>query len=322
MIHGGRLEDARRRFGGRREDWLDLSTGINPVAWVAPDFTEVDWSRLPDPRALYHLERTAAAFFGTDPAFCMAVPGSEAGLRGVVRMLGLPGRNRALTYSTHVDAFADLAPDAGAKGSVMVIANPNNPDGLLLAPESLLALLEQQEREGGWLLVDEAFVECHHGFSVAGLVQPGRKLIVSRSFGKFFGLAGLRLGFVIAPPEVIAPLRRLFGDWPVGAAAVAWGTLAYTDRHWIAKTREALATRARDLDALLMRHGLTPLGECPLFRLVESDDAHRLFDALAERSILTRPFADHPRLLRFGVPATEAERVRLGGALAEIAAGA
>jgi cobalamin biosynthetic protein CobC len=177
--------------------------------------------------------------------------------------------------------------------------------------EAVLATLGRQESSGGWLIVDEAFADCAADASVADRIADDRRLIVTRSFGKFFGLAGVRLGFVLAPAALLARLRQLQGDWPVCAAALAFGRGAYTDTGWIDATRVALAEAALRLDAVLARHGLAADGGCPLFRLVETENARRLFTALASRHILTRPFADHPRLLRFGLPGSDDALARL-----------
>lgn len=311
--HGGRLGDARARFGGAPGDWLDLSTGINPNAWAPEDDVAPDWRALPDPRELARLERIAAAYFGADPALCAAVPGSEAGLRALGRLLGLPGLHLPLSYGTYAQAFP---PTSGAP-SVLVVGNPNNPDGAIMPREALLAALARQERSGGWLVVDEAFADCTPEWSIAGEVAEGRRLIVTRSFGKFFGLAGVRLGFVLAPTKLLAELRQLQGEWPVCAAALSFGTAAYGDAPWIARTRAAVALAATHLNDVLTRHALAPRGGCPLFRLAETDAAHDLFAALARRHILTRPFADHPKLLRFGLPADARALDRLDAALAE-----
>lgn len=321
-FHGGRLAEARAHFGGAAEDWLDLSSGINPAPWPGGDGLAIDWYSLPDPQDLHELERVAATYFGADPALCCAVPGSEIGLRMLARVLGLPGRHLPLSYSTHADAFAGYpaAVQAGTTRTAFVIANPNNPDGALTPPDHLRALLAGQEADGGWLIVDEAFADCRADWTIADAVRNDRRLIVLRSFGKFFGLAGVRLGFVLAPLAVAEPLRRLLGEWPVCAAALAYGTAAYRDRAWIAARRAALPAQADGLDAVLARHGLAAQGECPLFRLVETDRAQSLFTTLARHHILTRPFPAHPRLLRFGLPASPTDLVRLDAALADVGA--
>lgn len=319
-LHGGHMAEARARFGGASTDWLDLSTGINPAAWPGADTIAVDWRGLPDPHALRKLEEQAAAFFGIDPALCCAVPGSEVGLRLLARILALPGTHLPLSYSTHADAFVGLeAILAGRKrsgpASVFVIANPNNPDGRVTSRGQLLDVLERQESDAGWLIADEAFADCNEAWSIADCVTEARHLIVLRSFGKFFGLAGVRLGFVLAPPAIVTELRRLLGEWPVCSAALVFGTAAYGDSAWIDAARLALPQRVANLDAVLKSHGLVPKGECPLFRLVELERATELFSALARRRILTRPFAAYRSLLRFGLPADNKMLARLDAAL-------
>jgi Histidinol-phosphate/aromatic aminotransferase and cobyric acid decarboxylase len=315
-VHGGRLEEACAHFGGRPAEWLDLSTGINPRPWPGAESIRPDWRALPDPQALARLETAASDYFGGDQTLCCAVPGSEAGLRALGRVLDLPAQVTPLTYGTYAQAFAQ--PETGnLQPSVRIVANPNNPDGALLSREALIAALGRQEREQGWLIVDEAFADCHPGASVAGHVANGRRLIVTRSFGKFFGLAGVRLGFVIAPKPLLSRLRALQGDWPVCSAAIAFGCGAYADARWIDQTRQALRTDAARLDGVLARHGLQAMGESPLFRLVRTPDASHLFNALAQARILTRPFADYPDLIRFGLPASARHLARLDAALTD-----
>ena len=315
VTHGGRLDEACAHFGGHPADWLDLSTGINPNPWTGAETIRPDWRALPDARALKRLEEAAAAHFETDPALCCAVPGSEAGLRALGRILGLPARPIALTYGTYAKVFASPPPDH-AGPTALVVTNPNNPDGRLSLREDLMSALERQQHGGGWLIADEAFADCHPDASVADLVANDRNLAVTRSFGKFFGLAGVRLGFVLAPEPLLADLRKLQGDWPVCSAALVFGNAAYTDRDWIAATLASLPERGAKLDAVLARHGLRATGACPLFRLATAPDAADLFATLARTHILTRPFAGYPHLLRFGLPADDAQLARLDAALA------
>ncbi len=302
--HGGRIDAAKALFPNATAPWLDLSTGINPMPWTPPEGLKVDAAPLPDRSALARLEVLAAAHFGVEPERVAAVPGSEMALR-LLPMLGVGQSIVAVrpSYGTHgavasarVD-HAALEDWTGRAGSLL-LANPNNPDGVHRSTEQLARLADAQARAGGWLIVDEAFADAMPGAGFAG----GERVVVLRSFGKFFGLAGLRLGFVIATPDIVGRLRDLLGDWPVSAHAIAWGSAAYADREWIAATRGALAERAAALDAVLARHGLVAQGDCPLFRMVETPQAAALFLRLAEAGILIRPFADAPERLRFGVP--------------------
>ncbi len=315
--HGGRIDAAKALFPHAPEPWLDLSTGINPVAWQPTAALAVDAGPLPDRSALARLEALAAAHFGVASERVAAVPGSEMALR-LLPLLGIAQPIVAVrpSYGTH-DAIATMRVDhaaleewTGQSGSLL-IANPNNPDGVHRSCDQLARLAEAQARAGGWLILDEAFADAMPGPGFAG----GERTVVLRSFGKFFGLAGVRLGFVIAEPDMLSRLRLLLGDWPVSSHAIAWGSAAYADRAWITATRIALVERAAALDAVLARHGLIAKGDCPLFRMVETSAAASLFARLAAAGILVRPFADAPERLRFGVPEAADDLARLDEAL-------
>jgi cobalamin biosynthetic protein CobC len=319
-VHGGRLGEAQAAFPDAPRPWIDLSTGINPHAWDVTRAGPVDWTRLPDEGALAALESAAAAHFGVDAASVCAVPGSEMGLRMLDALdLPAPFRHVAPSYGTHAEALPgsmpttlEAAETGDAHGGTLLLANPNNPDGRLIPAARLMALMAK----GDTLVVDEAFADAVPGASLLGGAVDDR-IVVLRSFGKFFGLAGLRLGFVIAAPARLAPLRRRLGSWPVSAAAIAIGTAAYRDAGWITGMRAQLLKEATRLDALLRANGLEPQGACPLFRLIRLEDAGALFDRLARRGILTRPFDYAPDWLRIGLPADDAAYARLDAALAD-----
>lgn len=324
--HGGRLSQAQARFPAALQPWLDLSTGINPVPWPGVAALAIDWQRLPEEGELEGLEAAAAAHFGARPGCVLALPGTEFGLRALAG-LGLPAPFRHVWpgYRTHAEALPASAPvpfeEAMAQarhGGTLVLANPANPDGRLVPPGELLALARALADAGGWLVVDEAFGDAHAGTSLVPLLDGSEPVIVTRSFGKFFGLAGVRLGFAVAPAALIARWRAGVGSWPLSAAAIAIGTAAYGDGAWIAQTRKALAARAAAMDGVLRRHGLEPLGACPQFRLVECH-AMRVFEELAAAGILSRPFDYAPRWLRLGVPAQAHELNRFDAALAGLA---
>lgn len=309
--HGGALAAAAAHFGG--DDWLDLSTGINPVPW--PGAIDADWQRLPERGALAGLEAAAAAHFGVSPAYCCAVPGSEMALRLIGQWVGA-GAYRWPAYRTHAAAFPDgAAADGPGERRAFLLANPNNPDGRITPIAQLRGWHEDLAARDGWLIVDEAFADATPEVSVAARVGDWSRLIVLRSFGKFFGLAGLRLGFVLGPEPVLTMLRALLGDWPLGAGALTAGAAAYRDAGWIAGARRDLAARAGRMDALLAAHGFAALGDCPHFRLIA--DAPDMFDRLARHRILTRPFDYNPRWLRLGIPAAQADWARLQKALSD-----
>jgi len=318
--HGGGIEAAKRHFGESDQPWIDLSTGINPHPWPGAAAMAFDWQRLPDAQVLARLEAIAASYFGVDARHVCAVPGSEIGLRLTGTLVGGPARHIAPSYRTHGEMVAGSAaidPETARRhDGTLILANPNNPDGRVIGAEAMQALLDRRWSDG-WLLVDEAFADANPGASMAESVDDGERLVVFRSFGKFFGLAGVRLGFVLAPQAIVAKLRAQLGAWPLSAAAIAIGTAAYSDDDWITAARRRLPAEAAALDALLARQGHRPTGHCPLFRLIEVDDAHALFEHLARRAILTRPFVGQPRWLRIGLPADADALARLEAALAD-----
>ena len=321
--HGGGLSAARAHFGEHQDGWLDLSTGINPHAWPAALTVAIDWRGLPDETELRTLEEAAAGHFRCDPAYVCAVPGTEVGLRLCGEFLPAPARHVTPTYRTHGEMLAGsvaIAIDEVAKAdaSTLIIANPNNPDGRLLDHQTLIDLLARRDfgsAAQSWLVIDESFADCHPDNSLANIVDDSRRLIIFRSFGKFFGLAGLRLGFVLAPRAFIARLRHKLGAWPVSAAAIAIGTAAYRDLEWIRHTRERVASEASELEQVLHARGYVVRGKCPLYRLIECKTAHPLFEHLAKRAILTRPFRENPRWLRVGLPGSRGAFCRFIAAL-------
>jgi len=322
-IHGGRLAEAQLYYRDAPTPWLDLSTGINPEPWPGTDALTFDWARLPDDAALCQLEAVATAYFGARGPQVLALPGTEFGLRGLAT-LGLPAPFRHVWpgYRTHAEALPgslpvsfDAAIELAGQGGTIVLANPSNPDGRLRAPADVMALAAVLARSGGWMVDDEAFIDAQDGGSIVPLLDGTEPVLVMRSFGKFFGLAGVRLGFAVGPAAMIARWRATVGSWPLSAAAIAIGTAAYGDSGWIASTRAALFERAAALDRVLRRHGLEPIGASPQFRLVACE-ASALFDRLARVGILTRPFDYDPRWLRLGVPASRGDLARLDRALA------
>jgi cobalamin biosynthetic protein CobC len=320
--HGGRLSEAKAHFGDAGELWLDLSTGINPHAWPGAAAMSIDWQALPDVRALADLELAAACYFGVEGANICALPGTEIGLRMLGDMLAGATVHVVPSYRTHAEMFGQSRPVNADEvtectGTTVLLANPNNPDGRITPRDRLLAKLDQLGGSPHWLVIDEAFADTSPDISLASHVGDARRLIILRSFGKFFGLAGLRLGFVLGPRAVIAQFRERLGSWPVSAAALAIGNAAYLDGEWIAGMRLRLRNEAAALDKMLTSHGIKPTGDCPLFRLIETEDAGALFERLARRSILTRPFAGQPRWLRLGLPADGHALARLDEALAD-----
>jgi len=327
LPHGGDLSAARRLFPGAPEPFIDLSTGINPKPYPLPPLPAEVFARLPDAAAAGRLAAAAAGYYGAPSAECVvAAPGTQI-LLPLVAGLVRPGRAAILspTYNEHARA-ARLAGHevvearelvALGDADLAVVANPNSPDGRLTGKDALLALAGRLRARGGILVVDEAFMDVDPaGPSLAGDLHRGN-VIVLRSFGKFFGLAGVRLGFALAERPLAARLSALLGPWAVSGPAVAIGIHALADATWIEQTRTRLAEAARRLDRVLAGAGLVVVGGTTLFRLVQTPAARTLFDHLGRAGILVRIFADNPTWLRFGLPADEGTWQRLQTAMAE-----
>ncbi len=321
--HGGNLGAARRLFPRAPEPWVDLSTGINPYAYRLPRLARELWTRLPDPADLAALEAAAAHRYGAASSQTIAAPGSQMIIQLLARLrperrVGVLG----FSYGGHEQAWRAAGADVEtvkavadlAAFDVAIIVNPNNPDGRLVDLEAIVALHGEMAPQGGVLAVDEAFMDLAQGRSLAP-VLPSSRTIVLRSFGKAYGLAGLRLGFAIASPDIAAPLRAALGSWPVSGAAIAIGRAALADGLWLDRMRIRLERDAARLDRLLGRAGFEALGGTPLFRLVRHDRARHLFANLMRRAILVRPFAAFPDRLRFGLPAWPDAWRRLSAAL-------
>lgn len=309
-VHGGRVAEARAVFGG--EDWIDLSTGIAPRAYPVG---ETGLARLPESGAVAALEAAAARAFGVPGARAVvAVPGTDLAMR--LLALLMPGERPAVVvpgYGGHRAAWPAAVPIAwealGQGGhDLTILASPANPDGRRLDPVSARDLLAR-----GMLVVDEAYADPAPGLAA----MDDARLVVLRSFGKFYGLPGVRLGFVIAAPALADALRALLGDWPVSGPAVTIGTQAYGDTAWQVEQVRRIGDAAVALDAVLDAAGFAVSGRAGLFRLVAVPGAGRLFRHLAERAILVRPLADQPDRLRIGLPGDEAAVRRLADALQE-----
>jgi cobalamin biosynthetic protein CobC len=324
ISHGGRLDEARRLFLHAPEPWLDLSTGINPHAYPLPSIAQQAWTRLPDADALANLEQTAARAYGA-PAQVRVVAG--AGSQAFIQLLPhmLRARRVAIlgfTYAEHAAnwrASGALVENVGTldeleDADVAVAVNPNNPDGRRESPESLVELERRMRRRGSMLIIDEAFMDMAP-LSYSIVPQMRGNLIVLRSFGKAYGLAGVRLGFALCNETWAQRLRAALGPWSVSGPALAIGAAALADRRWLRNSAVRLETDAKRLDDMLSKAGFAHVGGTALFRLVSNDRAASWFAHFCECGILTRAFSERPAWLRFGVPSSDDAWNRLSRAL-------
>jgi cobalamin biosynthetic protein CobC len=317
--HGGNLDLAQQRFGGRAEDWIDLSTGINRLPYPVGELSARAWSALPSRAEIDALHQAARHAYRTR-APIVALGGAQAAIQ-LLPQLAPPGRARILapTYNEYVGVLSAAGWDvqevselnALAGADLAIVVNPNNPDGRCFAPKDLLALLPRVGR----LVIDESFADAVPQMSLASEAdRPG--LLILRSFGKFYGLAGLRLGFAIGDAADIAKLAAMSGPWPVSGAAIAIGCRALRDDAWAEATSARLVRDCVRLDEMAQAQGWRLVGSAPLFRLYETPDALAAQERLARGHIWSRVFAQKPTWLRLGLPGSESEWTRLAEVLA------
>ncbi len=320
MIHGGMLDAACERYGIARDRWLDLSTGINAKPYPLPELAREYWHRLPDAGLNGWLRESAARCYGVDePDRVVPAPGTQALIQWLPRLFPLQRvfvvsptygeHERAWSAAGHAVRSGGL--DAAVEAGIVIVVNPNNPDGRIVDPQRLAALARDR-----LVIVDEAFADVVPEVSAAGSVGKGN-LVVLRSVGKMFGLAGMRLGFALAAEDLAQRLRTALGPWAVSGPAAAVGAVMLSDDAWIRATRVRLKAATGRLDGLLVRARLSLVGGTPLFRLVDSEHAPALFEHLAVRGVLVRRFVDFSRWLRLGIPGNEEDFERLGKALAD-----
>lgn len=330
VFHGGDLAAATARFGAPTDGWLDLSTGINPLAYPLPQLSTTAWTRLPQRDREEALIAAARRYYQVAPhAEIVPAPGTQSIIQWLPRLL--PPTTVAVhgpTYGEHAAAWADAGHmvihvncdgEANAAESrphnVAIFVNPNNPDGRIRQPERLRAVAEHCAAAGGFAVIDEAFADLVPDASLAPQADaPG--LVILRSVGKFFGLPGLRVGFALGSGALIDRLRRALGPWAVSGPALEAARVALKDDSWAAETRSRLVSLRTRLDGVLSEAGLEVVGGTDLFRLIRSAAATRLHAHLGAQGILTRTFDYDTEIIRIGLPGGDGDFARLTRALA------
>jgi cobalamin biosynthetic protein CobC len=321
LEHGGRVRCATIDYGIPHQAWLDLSTGINPHAWPVPTPPAEAWARLPEEED--GLEAAALEYYGAESL--LPVAGSQAAIQALPYLrhpcrVGLLDTSYAEHRLAWVRAGHQVVPLVGqgeiekrlSQLDVLLLVRPNNPTGDLYPLERLITWHDRLAARRGWLLVDEAFMDATPEQSLLPHARPG--LIVLRSLGKFFGLAGARVGFVNAQEDLLLRLAERLGPWSISGPARWVASAALRDKRWQMASRCRLQAQGERLHQLLCNYGLKPDGGCALFQWVVTPQATALHESLARRAILTRLFT-HPQSLRFGLPGREEEWRRLEAAL-------
>lgn len=324
IVHGGGVTAAAALYGGRPEDWLDLSTGISPFPASLPEIALRAWHRLPDEWLVRDARLAARDYYRSGDILPLPVPGTQSVIQLLPRLIGGEGRVAVLgpTYGEYERAFRsagctidllDSLDGIRDNHALVVVVNPNNPDGRIHRPEVLADLSRSMAARGAFLVIDEAFGDTVPEASVVGDVAGNPNLVVFRSFGKFFGLAGLRLGFVVAARPILDQFEGLLGPWAVSGPALSVATSLL--RSDTTAMRLAIVERSNALQAVLQAGGLHVAGGTALFSLVTHGAVDALHAHLCVHHILVRKFDYAPHWLRFGTTADQEGDKRLAAAL-------
>ncbi|MFB2563875.1 threonine-phosphate decarboxylase CobD [Rhizobium sp. IMFF44] len=323
IVHGGGITAAARQYGGRPEEWLDLSTGINPNPVTLPEIPVMAWHRLPDQHLQERAREAARSYYRSGDILPLPVPGTQSVIQLLPRLVS-DGSVAILspTYGEYARAFmlaglqvhqVSTVAELTADDRLIIAVNPNNPDGRMLPIDQLRDLHDRLRSQGGILLVDEAFGDMEPAASVAPLAASMPNLIIFRSFGKFFGLAGLRLGFVIAEAAILTRFEDWLGPWAVSGPALSIAaSLMESDTSAI---RNRILQRHSALQTILRRGKLQVAGGTALFALVADDRVEGIYTHLCRHHILVRKFDYAGNWLRFGLAPDEAADERLAGVL-------
>ncbi len=298
--HGGGIDAAIEKWGGLRTDWLDLSTGINPVPYPVGSISDAAWNELPDQRAFLKLELAARKFWNVpDGAAILATNGASAAIARMPEVAEFGAYIPEPTYNEHAASFRQMGKSVSASDTTLgthIYVHPNNPDGRLVD--------HQVFQKRPLTIIDESFCDVTPTHT---LIENSdrRGVLVLKSFGKFWGLAGLRLGFVIGDPELVEPLRERLGPWSVSGPALEIGCRALNDMNWADQTRMRLAEDTARLDKFMIEKGASLVGGTTLFRLYDTEDAACWQERLAQGKVLSRIFPYSDRWVRLGLPHTD-----------------
>lgn len=300
--HGGGLDAAIAKYGGKRADWIDLSTGINPCPYPVPEIPFGAWTALPDDAAVNALEAAARNFWMVpDQAAVLAAPGASVLIANMPRLLPT-GRVQIIqrSYNEHEAAFREAGWQVTSENAqARVVVHPNNPTGMMWSGQD-----EGTTGPGArdLLVIDESFCDIALGNTHVREMSKQTGVVILKSLGKFWGLAGLRLGFAIGDPIMINKLKNMLGPWPVSGPALEVGRRALEDMHWANATRQRLNVDVARMDAIVQMKGAELIGGTTLFRLYKVDNALKWQKKLARSRVWSRVFPYDDTWLRLGLP--------------------
>lgn len=320
IAHGGALSEAIAKYGGTASEWLDLSTGISPFSLPLPEISADSWRRLPEQSEVRRVCELAMRHYGGS-VVPIAVPGTQAAIQ-LLPFLTPNASEVAIvspTYGEYEQAYRrmDMEVDPidaldGAtvtRASVAVLANPNNPDGRETPRDDIFGFVRAQRHR--LVIIDEAFADMRQDLTMVGAAGMEPNLMVMRSFGKFFGLAGLRLGFVFAEPALAKILSDRLGPWAVSGPALAIAAHAFSRLDLINELRGKLDKAYTMTRSALKMASVKIVGETSLFFYCDVGDGAAVRDLMASHKLLVRAFDHSPSRIRIGLVPDELSAVRL-----------
>ena len=317
--HGGDIDLAIKKYGGEREDWIDLSTGINGTSYPWQQSIKFELRNLPSNKLLVNLERAASA------AYKVAENTETAAVSGAQQIISLlpiclKSYNSVAilgpTYNEYEKAFKSSGIKAQtvsevsklSSSDIAIIVNPNNPTGKVIAEE----ILDDLSKKVRILIIDESFKT----FS-SRRIQKFENVIQINSLGKFFGLAGVRLGFVSGPSDFIKSVRRMLGPWPISSIAAEIGTIALNDNTWISEMEKILLEGSNVLHKACSTKNWKLVGKTNLFHTYATSSSLEVEKQFAAHYIWIRTFDYSETWVRLGIPTSKYEWTRVRQALNE-----
>ncbi|MGB0495833.1 MAG: threonine-phosphate decarboxylase CobD [Kangiellaceae bacterium] len=318
LVHGGQLQKQAKKYNIPAENWLDLSTGISPYSYPVQTIPSSMWRRLPE--FSDSLLKAVKQYYGSSKF--VACAGSQAAIQAIPQVwkqvlkfsatrpakIWLPkvgykehqkhwiSNGFSITHYVELPNASDLE-----ENSVVVVINPNNPSGAVYDSKILLELANTLAKKNGLLIIDEAFIDSNLSLSIATKASHFKNLIILRSIGKFFGLAGIRLGFAFANDTWLKQLKVKLGEWPISGPSLYIAEKALSDSSWQSAQRFRLDKQSMALHSLLRRvFNLNSKG-CNLFRTINLANATEIFESLCKQAVYVR-LTDDKKSLRFGIP--------------------
>ena len=315
--HGGDIDLAIKKYGGERKNWIDLSTGINRTSYPWQESVNVHLRDLPGSKLLMSLEETASRAYkiavGTDTV-------ASSGAQQIINLLPLYLKKYnsvailGPTYNEYESAFksSNVRTKMVSEISdlycsdIAIIVNPNNPTGKEIAEEAL----DELSKKVRILIIDESFKM----FS-SRKIQKLDNVIQINSLGKFFGLAGLRLGFVSGPSDFIKSVRNMLGPWPISSLAAEIGLVALNDKIWISEMEKILLAASNALHEVCNSKNWKLVGKTNLFHTYAISNCLEVEEQFAAHGIWVRTFDYSETWVRLGIPTSECELTRVKQAL-------